>query len=198
MSCGGRHFEWQFSSSIAACRSLMYWMLHTCNRSSPWWALWNGLVPLMMVAVMFDLPSCTCLVVAGLAVSRFVVAGIVVLVLVFVWNAVLWEASNVLWNAWWVNWCSVWNIFLSLIDRQWTSEGSLGTKPFPAAWLILCRNYWRKASAVALVRTLSQVRTLALSQVFPCLPTVDEFKPTIFLWLFAMFGVIAAVLLKVE
>lgn len=96
MSRGSRHFEWQFSSSVTACRSLVYWMLHSCNRRSPWCALWNGLVPLTMVAVMFDLPCCACLVVAGLAVSRFVVAGIVVLVLAFLfWNVVVWEVTNV-------------------------------------------------------------------------------------------------------
>lgn len=45
----------------------------------------------MIVAVMFDLPSWTCLVVAGLAVSRFVVAGIVVLVLAFLFEMLWFE-----------------------------------------------------------------------------------------------------------
>lgn len=133
---------------------------------SHWWWL----------AVMFDSPSCTCLVVAGLVVSRFVVAGIVVLVLAFSWNVVVWEVTNVLWKAWWMHWCSVSNIFLRLIDWQWTNKGSLSTKPFPAVWLIFCGNNRCKASAVALVRTVSVVRTLALSQGFPCLPPVGEFK----------------------
>lgn len=44
-----------------------------------------------MVAVMFDLPSCACLVVAGLAVLRFVVAGIVVLVLAFLFEMLWFE-----------------------------------------------------------------------------------------------------------